>query len=139
MTTKSPFDAAKRSRFLTLLEKGATVQEAADQSDVHRGTPYAWVKRGREPKASAEYVEFAEAFESVRNRTCDSRLEKTDLVVLLERRAAEGNVAAIRELLRIQELEEAAKAAAQEARRASKAEEKPKSKIAQLAQRRKGD
>jgi hypothetical protein len=76
------FTAERRERFLTLLETGRNVEEAAADVDVNPSTVARWAARGR-AGASEESSEFARRFDLIRAGDGE-RLTEDDVIRALE-------------------------------------------------------
>lgn len=90
------FTNEKRERFLTLLESGRTIGEAAESVGVTRQTVATWRTRGRLGDGD-EYVAFAERMDSVGH--ADDGLTQDDLIRMLEKQARNNSIRAIQLLL----------------------------------------
>ena len=98
MSEDKTFNSERREKFLTLLEVGRTVQEAAAEVGVTTTTVYRWAEKGRFEE-DTERAEFSERFHAIKDGTNEKRLGKDDLIVLLEKSARRGSVQAIKLLL----------------------------------------
>jgi transposase len=92
--THDPVTAERRERFLTLLETGRNVEQAAADVGVNPSTVARWAARGR-AGADAAAEGFAERFDAIR---CGDggRLTEDDVVRALEQAIRKGSVTAIR-------------------------------------------
>jgi len=90
------FSSEKRERFLTLLESGRTIGEAAADVGIARQTIFNWRNRGRLGDGEAQ-VEFAERMDAIGLE--DDGLERADLIRMLEKQARNGSTRAIQLLL----------------------------------------
>lgn len=88
------FDTARRERFLTLRETGRSIKDAAEQTPISRGTVYNWLEAGKD-KRDAESIEFLERHAAI----VDAGLDEKDLIYLLELKARQGSVQAVKLLL----------------------------------------
>lgn len=90
------FTAEKRERFLTLMESGRTLGEAAGDIGVSRQTIANWRNRGRLGDGEA-YVAFAERMDAI--GVDDDGLTQDDLIRMLEKQARNNSIRAIQLLL----------------------------------------
>lgn len=88
------FTSERRERFLTLLETGRNVEQAAADVDVNPSTVARWAARGR-AGASEEASTFAERFDAIRDGQGE-RLAEGDVVRALEQAIRKGSVTAMR-------------------------------------------
>jgi transposase len=86
------FTAERRERFLTLLETGRNVEQAAADVDVNPSTVTRWAARGR-AGASTEASTFAKRFDAIRSGDGE-RLTEDDVVRALEQAIRKGSVTA---------------------------------------------
>jgi transposase len=101
------FTAERRERFLTLLETGRNVEQAAADVGVNPSTVARWAARGR-ADATAEAREFAERFDAIRGGDGE-RLSEQDVIRALELAIRKGSVTAMKTWLdRYGEREESA-------------------------------
>lgn len=89
------FTAERRERFLTLLETGRNVEQAAADVNVNPSTVARWAARGRAGNTD-EAREFAERFDAIRAGADDHRLTEADVVRALELAIRKGSVTAMR-------------------------------------------
>lgn len=90
------FTNEKRERFLTLLECGRNVSEAAEAVGVTRQTVANWRNRGR-LNEGPDYAEFAERMDAIGVQ--DDGLSQADLIRMLEKQARKNSIRAIQLLL----------------------------------------
>ena len=90
------FTAEKRERFLTLVESGRTLGEAAGDVGVSRQTIANWRNRGRLGDGE-DYVAFAERMDAIGVE--DDGLKQEDLIRMLEKQARNNSIRAIQLLL----------------------------------------
>jgi hypothetical protein len=88
------FDPERRERFLTLLETGRNVEQAAADVDVNPSTVARWAARGR-AGASEDARAFAERFDAIREGD-QGELTEDDVVRALEQAIRKGSVTAMR-------------------------------------------
>ena len=88
------FTVERRERFLTLLETGRNVEQAAADVDVNPSTVNRWAARGR-AGASEEASEFAMRFDAIREGDGE-RLTEGDVLRALDQAIRKGSVTAIR-------------------------------------------
>ena len=88
------FTAERRERFLTLLETGRNVEQAAADVDVNPSTVARWAARGR-ADTTPETKAFAERFDAIREGDGE-RLSEADVVRALEQAIRKGSVTAMR-------------------------------------------
>lgn len=98
MSEDKTFNPERREKFLTLIEVGRNVQEAAAEVGVTTTTVYRWADKGRFEE-DTDRAEFSERFHAIQTGTNEKRLGKDDLIVLLEKSARRGSVQAIKLLL----------------------------------------
>ena len=94
------FSPERRERFLTLLETGRNVTEAASAVGISRGSVNKWVRAGQAPNAPADKAEFSRRYEEIRKGPqTNETLTQADLIRLLEVAARKGSVQALKMLL----------------------------------------
>lgn len=94
------FTTDRRERFLTLFERGETIEGACADVGVTRATVRTWAKRGRAPHPPDDgSAEFACRFDAIREGRNAPHLTQGDVIRLLERAARKGSVRAIALLL----------------------------------------
>lgn len=94
------FTPERRERFLTFIETGKSVTDAADAVGVSRSAITKWVREGKAEGAHPDKAEFAKRYEDLRHGPRGATdLSQADLVKLLEAHARKGSVQAIKLLL----------------------------------------
>lgn len=88
------FTSERRERFLTLLETGRNVEQAAADVDVNPSTVARWATRGR-AGADEETVAFAERLDAIRDGD-QGELTETDVRRAVELAIRKGSVTAMR-------------------------------------------
>jgi transposase len=94
------FTPERRERFLTLIETGRGVGEAAQAVGISRSAVTKWVREGNAEGAHPDKAEFATRYEALRNGPSEvDGLSLADLIKLLEAKARKGDVQAIKLLI----------------------------------------
>jgi len=88
------FTPERRERFLTLLETGRNVEQAAADVGINPSTVARWAAKGR-AGSSPEAQGFAERFDAIRAGDGE-RLTEPDVVRALEKAIRQGSVTAMR-------------------------------------------
>lgn len=99
-TAKVKFTPDLRERFLTLLERGDSIEDACADIGISRATITKWAAKGRKPNAPDDgSAEFAFRLDEIREGLGDKGLSQGDVVRLLEKAARKGSVQAMKLLL----------------------------------------
>jgi hypothetical protein len=95
------FSPDLRERFLTLLERGDSIEDACADIGISRATITKWAARGRKSDAATDdgSAEFAFRFDEIREGLGESSLSRDDVLKLLEKAARNGSVQAQKILL----------------------------------------
>jgi hypothetical protein len=102
------FSTDLRERFLTLLERGDSIEDACADVGISRATVTKWAARGRKPDAPDDgSAEFAFRLDEIREGANEPSLSRDDVVKLLEKAARNGSVQAQKILLERLEKENA--------------------------------
>jgi len=97
-----------RERFLTLVERGDSIEEACADVGVSRATVTKWAARGRKGNVLDDgSVEFAFRLDEIREGANEEGLSRDDIIRLLEKAARNGSVQAMKLLLERQEKKDA--------------------------------
>jgi transposase len=99
-SSKIRFTVDMRERFLTLLERGDSIEDACADVGISRATVTKWAARGRRPDAPDDgSAEFAFRFDELREGRNEPSLSQDDVIRLLEKAARKGSVQAMKHLI----------------------------------------
>ena len=113
-------------QFLDLFENGSPIAQAASMVGISRRTIHKWIEEGKTDDGRSDRKAFASRVDEI--RASFKRLSKTEAEMILEQKALEGNVPALKYFLERRDRDAASKA---------EQDAKPKTMVDQLAEMRK--